>query len=94
MGISVYIVTLSAQMVIIASQKTPLVFGTMEFFHAFYGDIILVFIFSTMTYLMIERPIMRVMRHLLSIGKTDNEKQNIDSNELTFKQVDPWKSFY
>ena len=64
MGLSVYIVSLSAQMVIIASQKTPLVFGSMELLHAFDGDLVLVFIFSTVTYLMIERPIMRFMQHL------------------------------
>ncbi|KAG5671530.1 hypothetical protein PVAND_001724 [Polypedilum vanderplanki] len=97
MGISVYIVTLSAQMVIIASQKTPLVFGSMEFLHAFDGDIILVFIFSSLTYLMIERPIMRVMKYLFSIGTTKQpEKEEINGtpHEVTFNRVKPSQSFY
>jgi hypothetical protein len=89
MSISVYIVTLSAQMVIIASQKTPLVFGGMEFMHAFDGDIVLVTIFSAMTFLMIERPIVRTVRHLFRIGRTEPVK-----GELTFDRVEPWKSWY
>lgn len=58
MGIAIYLVSLSAQMVIIASQKTPLVFGNTEMFHAFNGDIPVVLIFSTMLYLMLESPLM------------------------------------
>lgn len=60
MGIAIYLVSLSAQMVLIASQKTPLVFGNTEMFHAFNGDIPVVLIFSTMVYLMLEAPLMVV----------------------------------
>lgn len=58
MSIAIYLVSLSAQMVLIASQKTPLVFGNTEMFHAFNGDIPVVLIFATMVYLMLEAPLM------------------------------------
>jgi len=94
MSISIYIVSLSAQMVTIASWKTPLVFGVSEMLQAYNSDILIVFLFSCMTFLMIERPIVRVMKVLLRIGQNkESEKEAIDS-ELTFNKQSPWKSFY
>lgn len=96
MGISFYIITLAVQIVFIASQKTALVFGTSEMLHAFNGDLLIIFLFSSMTFLMVERPIVRTMKFILSLGK-NVKKMPLDSaenNELTFKRIDPWKSFY
>jgi hypothetical protein len=58
MGVAIYLVSLSAQMVIIASQKTPYVFDNLETWHAFNGDMVVVLIFATMVYLMLEAPLM------------------------------------
>lgn len=94
MSISIYIVSLSAQMVTIASWKTPYVFGVSEMLQAFNSDILIVFLFSCMTFLMIERPIVRSMKGILRIGqKKELEKEGID-NEVTFGKASPWKSFY
>jgi hypothetical protein len=94
MSISIYIVSLSAQMVTIASWKTPYVFGVSEMLQAFNSDILIVFLFSCMTFLMIERPIVRVMKVILRIGQNkETEKEAIDS-ELTFNKQSPWKSFF
>jgi hypothetical protein len=100
MGISIYIVSLSAQIVQIASQKAPYVFGIGEMLQAYMGDILIVIIFSTVTFLMIERPIMRCTKTLLSIGtKKTQEKPMLNGREdvqeeLTFNKTVPWKSFY
>ncbi|KAL7026866.1 hypothetical protein ACKWTF_005209 [Chironomus riparius] len=94
MSISIYIVSLSAQMVTIASWKTPYFFGVSEMLQAFNSDILIVLLFSCMTFLMIERPIVRVLKVILRIGQNkESEKEGIDS-ELTFDRQSPWKSFY
>jgi hypothetical protein len=64
MGLAIYLVSLSAQMVVIASQKTPLVFDRTENWHAFNGDLILVLIFSSLVYLMLEAPLMVVEKYI------------------------------
>lgn len=93
MGISIYIVSLSAQIVMIASWKTPYVFGMSEMLQAFQSDLLIVFLFSCMTFLMIERPIMRVMKVLLRIGQNKEDEENDDQLKFN-KPNQPWKSFY
>ena len=81
-------------MVTIASWKTPYVFGVSEMLQAYNSDILIVFLFSCMTFLMIERPIVRSMKVILRIGQNkETEKEAIDS-ELAFNKQSPWKSFY
>lgn len=58
MGLAIYLVSLSAQIVIIASQKTPYVFDSLETWHAFNGDLVIVLIFAALTYLLLEAPLM------------------------------------
>jgi hypothetical protein len=92
MQISIYIISLSAQMVMVATWKTPYVFGVSEMLQAFQGDIMIVLLFSTLTFLTIERPICRAVKSTLKIGqKKEDEK---DEAELTFKKTEPWKSFF
>lgn len=64
MGLAIYLVSVSAQMVIIASQKTPYVFDRTEIFHAFNGDLAIVLIFSTLVYLMLEAPLMVTLKYI------------------------------
>lgn len=54
-------------MVVIASQKTPLVFDNTEMWHAFNGDLVTVLIFSTVIYLMLEAPLMVVEKHIYDL---------------------------
>lgn len=67
MGLAIYLVSLSAVIVVIGSQKTPYVFDSLETWHMFNGDLVLVLIFSTVLYLMLEAPIMSLERNIYAI---------------------------
>lgn len=67
MGVAIYLVSLSAQMVIIASQKTPYVFDSLETWQAFNGDMVVVLIFASMVYLMLEAPLMVLEKSIYDI---------------------------
>lgn len=88
MGVAIYLVSLSAQMVIVASQKTPMVFDNLENFHAFNGDMVIVLIFATMVYLMLEAPLMVLEKSIYAMFAPKTKKAALPGT-LGWQEVEP-----
>lgn len=102
MSIAIYLVSLSGQMVIVASQKTPYVFDSLETFHAFNGDMVVVLIFASMVYLMLEAPLMVLEENIYKIfGPPEKPKHVpgtlgfiVQEEQMDVNRPPPERSFY
>jgi hypothetical protein len=90
MGISIYLMSLSAIILDVAMQVTPGVYGNSELLRAFNGDFVVIFLFSTVSYLMVEAPIIRAHNFFYDVLKEKRDKT--DPNYVKQKPS-PWLSF-